>query len=215
VDLVVLLGDVTDTATESELRSLRALWADRPHATIAVFGPRDLEAERLERVQSWLGPQRFAFVRNEQRFVGVAGTAVDAATRRFVGDVDGADALPLWWFGPAQGAQVLRAPPFRSYDATAFAGADGSALTVECVSVDVGPVARSERFSVPRGRSSVAHLRRFGATTLGAVATGTLTFAAALGACALALGYAYLLWRRAAPAVALRESATVGDRPLV
>lgn len=193
-DLVILLGDTTRSGTIGEMRALREAWADREHATIVLGGDVDRRADRAEAVQSWLGPQRWMFVRNDCRFIGVpGGDAADTAfvTAQAVPDATLVHTIQLRVDGAAGDGEV-----FATADALDQLGRDaGGALGMKLCSVTRGAI-EVEHDAVARGPTLRALRRDLELNVLYPALGGSWAFGGFLVVCAGALGGAWVLWRR-------------------
>lgn len=211
VDLLVLLGDLTRDGGDDELRLLRATLASCSISSIALPGAGDLTPDRAERVQSWLGPRRFAFVRNEHRFIGLCG---DAGTFLRDAGVSREPGLPLWWFGDGDELPAAAGTPWRHFASRELDRGGDARLEFEVVTVASDGTGSSQRLSVPRGPSLAGTLRRVEVVSLVPVAASDALFTAALAACALALGSAYLVWNGAGSAGGILPDERIAARPV-
>lgn len=191
-DLVLLVGDLTRSGTEGELRALRSAWSERDHATIALPGAADRALDRLEAVQSWLGPQRFVFVRHDCQFIGVHGSS--AADSKFVSEqrvhddtlvhtvqlrVDGEPGNGV--FATAEALDRL------GHDAGGAVGLLICSATRAGIEVEYDTVARGPTLSALR--------RDLELNMLYPALGGSWAFGGFLLVCAGGLGGAWVLWR--------------------
>ena len=198
--LVILSGDVTRAGNEGELRALSAVLQDADRATIVLPGDADRRSERMESVQRRLGPNRWMFVRNDCRFVGVSGSdaGADAADRTFVSE----QTRPVKGLVHTFQVRVHGEPGgdlLTTADALERLGQDaGGALALALYSVTRDGI-DVEHDTVRRGPTLSALRRDLELGVLYPALSGHWAFGGFLLLCFAALGGAWRLWRTPGP----------------